>query len=275
MTARVVVLAVAGLVLGWGLSALALWWFQDQLVFPGASFGPDPRVDAVAQAGGWRVVTLDRPEGPPLTVWHRPGDGTRALLMLHGNGGHPVQFDAHARLAVGWDVVAPIYRGYAGTPGTPSEAGVVDDGLDAMAWIGEVLDIPPSRTVVHGHSLGGGVAAQVAARTQPGLLVLASSFDSLQEMVSRTFWMFPVRWSLRTTLDSVGALASYDGPILLLHARDDRTVPITAMRRLAHAYPRALVVETATGGHQPPVATSAEARAAWLEALARNVPAAP
>jgi abhydrolase domain-containing protein 12 len=60
------------------------------------------------------------------------------------------------------NVLAPDYRGFADSTGTPSEAGVVLDARAAWDWL-RVRGAPPSSVLVVGSSLGTGVAVQFAS----------------------------------------------------------------------------------------------------------------
>lgn len=99
---------------------------------------------------------------------------TRTLVAVHGNFASAAWWrDLVARPPAGWQVLAPDLPGFAGTPyGGDVSISVYADWLGA--WIAERnLDRP----VLLGHSLGGAVVLDLAAR-DPGryrALVLAAS----------------------------------------------------------------------------------------------------
>jgi len=92
------------------------------------------------------------------------------VLFLHGNGGtrvlssrvrHYQAFAARLRA----NVLAPDYRGFGDSTGTPSEAGLTLDARAAWDWLRERGASPESVLVV-GNSLGTGVAVQLVAALQ-------------------------------------------------------------------------------------------------------------
>ena len=76
---------------------------------------------------------------------------------------HYLAFAARLRA----NVLAPDYRGFADSTGTPSEAGVVLDARAAWDWL-RVRGAPPSSVLVVGSSLGTGVAVQFASAMEEG-----------------------------------------------------------------------------------------------------------
>jgi abhydrolase domain-containing protein 12 len=92
------------------------------------------------------------------------------VLFLHGNGGtrvlasrvrHYQAFAARLRA----NVLAPDYRGFGDSTGTPSEVGLTLDARAAWDWLRERGASPESVLVV-GNSLGTGVAVQLVAALQ-------------------------------------------------------------------------------------------------------------
>lgn len=81
------------------------------------------------------------------------------------------------------------YRGFGHSPGSPTEEGLIADGIATVYFVLHVLEIPASRVVLLGQSLGTAVASAVAERfSQKGIdfagIVLVAGFSSLPTMLS-------------------------------------------------------------------------------------------
>lgn len=91
------------------------------------------------------------------------------MLLLHGLPGNEQNLDlAQAVRRAGWNVLTFHYRGSWGSPGTFSFAHCAEDAAAALAWARDPANaakygINADRIVVAGHSMGGAMAAQVAA----------------------------------------------------------------------------------------------------------------
>jgi uncharacterized protein len=254
--------------------AVFFWAIQDGLVFPA------PRLDRAvldraAAAVGARVVEVTTDDGVRLYGWHRAAPGAdsgarRALLYFHGNA-EPIhgRLELHdLALRAGADVVVFAYRGYPGSDGRPSEAGLRRDARAAWRFATEGLGIPADRVVVHGKSLGGGVAAALAAEVRPRALVLESTFTSVADVARRTLPLHPVRLLLRHPFDTASRAAALGPGVLVLHGDADDVIPVSHGRRLAALIPGARYVEVPGMGHQETLpAASPEALAAWTALL--------
>ena len=87
--------------------------------------------------------------------------------------------------------MALSYRGYGGSTGSPSEAGLIADAQAAYAFA--AARMPAERIVVFGESLGTGVAVALAATQPVGGLVLQAPFTSAADIGARAYWFLPVR----------------------------------------------------------------------------------
>ncbi|KAL8753701.1 MAG: hypothetical protein Q9199_004869 [Rusavskia elegans] len=59
-------------------------------------------------------------------------------------------------------VLAFDYRGFGNSPGTPSEQGLIQDGISVVEWAMNTAGIPPSRIILFGQSIGTAVTLAVS-----------------------------------------------------------------------------------------------------------------
>jgi pimeloyl-ACP methyl ester carboxylesterase len=106
-----------------------------------------------------------------------------AVLLLHGLPGNEQNIDlAQSLRRAGWTVLTFHYRGSWGSPGAFSFANCIEDAEAALDWLiagaGESPRIDGRAVVVIGHSMGGFLAAHLAAhRPQVRAAALLSAAD--------------------------------------------------------------------------------------------------
>jgi fermentation-respiration switch protein FrsA (DUF1100 family) len=175
-------------------------------------------------------------------------------------------------LDAGFDVLALAGRGYPGAEGDPSEEGFALDAAAAWAWATGPAGYRPDRVVLHGRSLGGGVAARLAEARRPGALVLEATFASLVDLARARYPIFPVRPLLRHPFATDER--ALDLPTFVVHSRADQTIPVRySALRLAPLLPdgEAHEVDGWTHADCLPV-VDPTVRAAYLAFLERAVP---
>lgn len=214
-------------------------------------------------------------DGPRLHGWWVPhgSPGAPAVLLLHGNGGNISHRLERLRLlhAAGASVFLLDYRGYGRSEGKPSEEGTYLDAEAARRWLLERKDVPASRLVYHGESLGCGVAVELARRHPPAALILDSAFTSVPEMAKRIFSL-PLSWLVKFRYDNLAKLPSIRVPLLVLHSPQDDIVPYEMGRRLfeAAAEPKAFV--DLRGGHNDAILKSGPAYVDALKMFLTSLP---
>lgn len=179
-------------------------------------------------------VHLTTSDGETLLAWRiAAAPGKPIILYFHGNGGgldlRADRFEAFA--AGGFGVLALEYRGYAGSTGSPSEAGLIADGEATFAEALR-LGFPPARIVLMGELLGTGVAVALAARHQVAALVLDLPHSSAADVAAATFWMFPVRRLMSDDFRSDQRIAHVRAPLLIVHGTRDGIIPIRFAEKL-------------------------------------------
>ena len=194
-----------------------------------------------------------------LHLWWLPHADPQAptLLYLHGTFRNLYRNlpKIEALREAGFAVVAVDYRGWGdSTPIIPSEATIYADA--AVAW-GQLVrrQSDPRRRVIYGHSMGSGVAVELASHKHVGAdygaLILESSFTRLPDVAKAVgVWGTIASWFATQEFDSLDKIGWVDAPILMLHGTADKTVPIALGRRLFDAAPKGTRwVEIEGGSH--------------------------
>lgn len=187
----------------------------------------------------WVMRQPERPEAP----W---------VLYLHGNGANlatPENVERYDVLRLlGLQVVAPEYPGFGELSGTPSEPALEAAALDAWTWLRE-QGVPAASIAIYGWSLGSGVATDLASTVDERAVVLEGAFSGVDDRASELYPWLPIRLMVRNRFASRERIARLGSPLLLLHATDDRVIPVAHARLLLAAArePRRLV--ELTGGH--------------------------
>jgi fermentation-respiration switch protein FrsA (DUF1100 family) len=228
---------------------VALMYFAQRSL----QYFPERLRTTPAQAGlpGAEEVVLDTADGEKVIVWHVPPRGDRpVLLYFHGNGG-ALRYRAerfHALIADGKGLVALSYRGYGGSTGSPTEAGLIADAEAAYAFA--AARYPAERIVLWGESLGSGVAIAVAVRHKVGRIVLEAPFSSAADVGARAYWFLPVRLLMKDQFRSDRRIGQVAAPVLILHGARDAVVPLDLGERLyALANEPKRLVRFPDGGH--------------------------
>ncbi len=203
---------------------------------------PAPLDPALAARHGFVQESLTTPDGERLVAWWAPPPDASVpvVLYLHGNG---ASLAARAeRLAAlradGSGVLALSWRGYGGSTGRPTEAGLMQDAR--TAWAALKARAPRHPTLIFGESLGSTVAVMLAAEVQPDALVLDSSFDSALAVAQGAYPWLPVPLLLRDTYRADLAAPRVRAPVLQVHCREDPVTPLPHAQALNALLPQAL-----------------------------------
>ncbi len=234
------------------------------------------------------LARMTRPLGtPPAGVEVlRLGERTAWFVPAAGDGAAPLVVAAHgnAETIEGWlevaeayrsrgvHVLLPEYRGYGGTPGSASQDALVRDFAAFLDATLARADVDPRRVVFHGRSLGGGVVLALARERAPAAVVLESTFTSVADFARR--FLVP-RFAVRDRFDNVAALRDLDLPVLILHGRPDRVIPVAHAHALAAAARRPTLVLHDRDHNDPPPAEYWPAIDAFLARALVPGPSAP
>jgi fermentation-respiration switch protein FrsA (DUF1100 family) len=214
------------------LAGAYLFWRQDRLIFhPSAVLDYTP-----ADLGlPFEDLYLPGPAGGRLNLWWVESPGAKkTVLFFHGTGGNLGNTLAALRfhLSLGANVLLVDYPGYGRSDGRPSERGLLAAGEAAWAHAREARGIPADDLILHGQSLGTGVATYLAASRACGGLVFQSGMTSVPDLAARAYPWLPTKPFCRTRLDSLSRIGRCACPILVIHSADDRTIPLRHAERI-------------------------------------------
>lgn len=194
------------------------------LYFPDRGFVAGPADYGFAH----EEVRLRTDDGVSVHAWWLPAPGARTTaLFLHGNAGN-VSYWVEAATAfreVGWNTLLLDYRGYGRSEGSPSEEGTYLDARAAWRHLEKERGIDPTRIVVIGRSLGGGVATWLAEHHPMAGLVLEATFTSIADVVASVVPLPGIRGFVRLGYPSLSRMPRIDVPLLVVHGRGDDLVP--------------------------------------------------
>ena len=176
-----------------------------------------------------------------IELWWLPQPDKNAptLLYLHGTFRTVAQNrqKIEALREAGFAVLAVEYRGWGlSTAIIPSEQTLVQDA-DA-AWV-ELQRREPraSQRVIYGHSMGSGVAVDLASRLRApqdyGALILESAFTSFADVASEAGFVASLLLHLNNErFASINKITRMHAPLLMIHGTADTTIPIRLGRQL-------------------------------------------
>jgi fermentation-respiration switch protein FrsA (DUF1100 family) len=223
--ARIVALPL----LAYLLAALAMTLLQRELLYkPDLTPIQPPRAYQVAA----EAITLQGEAGT-LAAWYAPAAKNMPMILyFQGNGGnfsgriHKFQ----ALLKRGFGLLALSYRGFNGSMGNPTEAGLYADARTALHWLKQ--HHPKTPLLYYGESLGSGVAVQLATEDPPALVVLEAPYTSIADRAQEIYWWLPVHLLLRDKFESLKKISNLHAPLLIIHNDGDNVIPVHHGRTL-------------------------------------------
>lgn len=247
---RLATRAAAVAVLAYGASGCLLYTKQGDMLFPRQYTNLRPNTTPPA---GAEAVWVTLGDGARIEGWFAPGTGATAenpgaaIIYCHGNAelidDNTDYLRAYAQR--GLSVLLIEYPGYGRSQGEPSQASITDAGTRFYDLFAARPEVDPARIVIHGKSLGGGAAAQIADKRSAAALILESTFTSVASFASDYYMPeLLVRHPFRT--DAV--LKSFTKPVLIFHGTEDEIIPVSHGRALAAIRPDATFIES-PGGH--------------------------
>jgi uncharacterized protein len=253
-----------GLTAALTVGPIAAWRFaQAYRARAGYPHRHPPEYDPSHLGLAFETIGVPAVSGAVLPAWWIPAcDGAPgpAVVLVHGweSARDRTLPNAQVLHAAGFHVLTLDIRGHGTNPPEELPLTAGEFGADALAGVEAALARRDVTGVgILGHSMGG-IGALLAAAAEPrvGAVIAASSPADPYRLTRQTFrlahlplpgpFAYPLAW-LTThvflnprghTVRSVSAaraIATYRGPVLLVHGDADRVVPISHLGRLERA----------------------------------------
>ena len=204
-----------------------------------------------------RTVNYASGDGTRLNAWIVPAQSSDSsgfwMLICHGNYGNigygdRPEFYRDAR-DTGLNLLAFDYRGFGASEGTPAESGLYADAMASYRYLTDTLHVPTDRIVIFGHSLGSGVAIELATHVRSAALVVEGAYTSVPNRGQELYPFLPVRLVASQRFASIEKIASVRVPKLFLHSPTDNVSPFAHGQLLFAAATQPKRFVSVKGGH--------------------------
>lgn len=166
-------------------------------------------------------------------VYARKKQAKGLIVYFHGNAGNLSNWGSVAEdfLEYGYEVLIIDYRGFGKSSG---KIGSEDELLyDAMKVYEKAREfMPEHKIILYGRSLGSGIAAFVAAHSQPKAIILETPYHSVGSLARYYYPLIP-EFLLRYRLPTYEWLQQADAPIYIIHGSYDEIIPLENASRLS------------------------------------------
>jgi len=173
-------------------------------------------------------VNLVSADGTAIHGWWIPHDGADgAILFCHGQMGnlsHRGPLLQRIR-RLHKPILIFDYPGFGKSEGSPTEEGCYAAADAAYDWLVQERKIPPSKLIILGKSLGGGIAVDLASRREYGALILVMTFTSAPDVGQRMFPFIPAHMIMHNRFDNLAKIGRCTGPVFLAHGTEDGKIP--------------------------------------------------
>jgi pimeloyl-ACP methyl ester carboxylesterase len=223
------------------LACTYLWARQSHFIFmPRREIKKTPAVYQLVYNDVY--ISVESPNGQKERIhgWWIPTGAPfdKVLLYLHGSALNiGANVDPARRFHdLGFSVFLVSYRGYGLSDGEfPSEEQIYADAEAAWNYLVKKKGIDPNQIFIYGHSIGGAIAIDLAARHPDAAgLIVEAAFTSIIDMarLKYRYRLLPMDLIVDQKFDSLKKVGHLEMPVLFIHGTNDSLVPPEMSRRL-------------------------------------------
>ena len=183
-----------------------------------------PRKDTYPELEGVKFLQVS-PQSDRIAFRYTAPKSSDAPVFLHCHGNaenlRSMAWRQEMFSSYGYGFFAFDYEGYGRSSGKASEAAAKRDVLAAWNYLTAEEKIPPSRIVIHGFSLGTGVATFLASQVKEAkALILEAPFTS-------TYAVAHLQWIPGNRFKSIDLISGIKFPVMIIHGDRDRIIPFS------------------------------------------------
>ncbi len=237
---------------------LALWIVREtdpfklrSLIFPAPDYATVPSVK-----GGSLIETATfQSPGSRVSRGFFARNGDKLVVLFHGNGSTigDLVFLGMRFFDEGYSVLIPEYPGYGvSAQYDPGESAMYEDAAALIRYAASEYGFDGERTFVLGHSLGTGVAVEMAKRKLASRMILLAPFTSVPSVASRMIPVIP--WLvIRDVFDNKSKAGGIGLPVIVIHGTKDTVIPYAEGAELARSFRNAELITMEGKDHGLPV----------------------
>jgi fermentation-respiration switch protein FrsA (DUF1100 family) len=224
------------------LYAALFYLLQRKLIYP-LSFIPESFVSTDSNKFEKHFISLDESSVEAFFFPAKNSDLQKQPLMIiaHGNASlidYWIEL-LDKPLEMGINVLLVEYPGYGRSDGTPTQQSITDIFIKAYDLFAQDKRVDAQRIIYLGRSLGGGVVCSLAKQRPPAAMILSSTFTSVRSFARQYF--LP-GFLASDPYDNLDFIKTYNGPLMLVHGTQDRTIPFSHSQKLLESSPDAFFV---------------------------------
>ena len=206
-------------------------------------------------------LTLITPDNKRINAWYIPAkipeniqgnkQDTKTILFFHGNAGNISHRLETIKIynQLGFNFLIFDYRGFGISTGKPSELGTYLDADTVWQYLIDEKKLVPAQIILAGRSLGGGVAAELAKKVRPAMLILESTFTSMTEVSAKHYPFMPTSLIVKHEYETNLKLKDIHCPVVFAHSTNDEVIPFDHSQRNFAAANEPKQFITLRGGH--------------------------
>lgn len=194
---------------------------------------PDKEIEDIStlNLGDSKETFLETEDGVKIQTWfHLPTkEGMPMVIFYHGNAYNLAHRNLKFKelIDMGYGFVAPSWRGYGKSEGSPTEEGLYKDARAAVKFLNE-LGYKTEESIVIGESLGSGLAVKMATEHKFKGVFLITPYTRIADRAQEMYWYLPVKHLIKDNYNNIDNINNInDAPLLIVHGTEDEVIPMS------------------------------------------------